>query len=324
MRAPSARNTASGGYQVETVQLRQKVATQSTSRCVLRASVNKIEQGTGLSGLQGGFSNVWHSLCLTTLVVKKRVNAASVELRSAIVLVSAIALTLLAPGPGSWRHDAANSSSVFSLSEPDYSGPLLSTPRVIQGLNSSMSGLAQFAGYDAFQTRVDLHGTGQIVSITRYVGQLLPMLRMELLAEDQSLRSSPHIFISEEFWERSFSRSENILGQTITLLNQEYRISGIVRRSSEPLSSTEVWVPISSRTRDGRMASLRIIGKLSPGSILTATERKLASVVRAELRKAHLAGVRGIHMLPFERTLDFAETPIFTASLAADYLSSGI
>jgi predicted permease len=102
------------------------------------------------------------------------------------------------------------------------------------------------------------------------------------------------VIISERFWRSHLGSTPDIIGATIQLNAETYRIAGIAPRGfhgTDRTSGTDVWLPPAAYGRmwhrpidaSDRQASIftELVGRLSPGSIAAQAEQQLRATMSA-------------------------------------------
>ena len=189
-------------------------------------------------------------------------------------------------------------SSLFTLVESDFTNPIFSSASDIRALNYAASQVAHFAGYDHYSSRLDHEGSASVVRVTRFSGDLLSILKVNFTFRQAGANNQPRIFISEGFWEKAFARRENIIGTQLKLNQTTYRIAGVTRPFNGLLDSTDIWLPVASRSALGRISSMKIIGALLDGKSWKTAEKQIGQFYN---------GTEDARVIPIEIRITFRE-----------------
>ena len=142
-----------------------------------------------------------------------------------------------------------------------------------------------------------VEGASVTPGVFRYL-PYVPVLGRLLTSEDGRTGEVPAALIRESLWERSFSRSSDVLGRVLSLSGQEVRIVGVLGNDAGYPSEGEIWVALdeenhgASDDRDG--VGSRQIAILASGvttdqaeSQLTRLSDALAAPGRGLSRQRH-------------------------------------
>ncbi|MGZ8940911.1 MAG: hypothetical protein ACXW32_17030, partial [Limisphaerales bacterium] len=174
-----------------------------------------------------------------------------VEVVLSLILSVGIVAAALFPTPEQVRRFAGTKQSIFALVERDYISPLFSSAIAIRALNGAAKQFASFAGYDDFRTRLEVNSAISLVSVTRFSGDLLDILKVDFALRDHRYKDEPCVYLSEALWTTGFARRADIVGTMIKVHDTNYRIAGVTRAFNGLLATTEIWMPISSRGQLG-------------------------------------------------------------------------
>ena len=100
----------------------------------------------------------------------------------------------------------------------------------------------------------------------------------------------PHaIVISDGLWQRSFGGDPGVVGRTLALDGEAYRVTGVMPpRFAVPGSNAEAWTPLELRAGDDRSRRyLRVLARVRPGATVEAARAELETVA-SRLEAAHL------------------------------------
>jgi predicted permease len=122
-----------------------------------------------------------------------------------------------------------------------------------------------------------------------------PILGRPFRVEDEEYGNHRVVVISEGLWRRRFGADPNIVGTSIEINREPYRVVGVSRPFLEfrvtGAAGTDLWVPLSFRPDERTPASraakgLDVIGRLEPGVTIGAAAQELADVT-ARLSALH-------------------------------------
>ncbi|HEX7862517.1 MAG TPA: ABC transporter permease [Verrucomicrobiae bacterium] len=230
----------------------------------------------------------------------------------AALLSAAILVCVFLPAERLARSSLAM-TNLFAIVEADLRNPILTSPAAISMLNGATKGIAQFAGYDAFYTRVDWGDETKVANVTRFCGDLFGMLNVRWLVKGSAVESGPVLYISEAFWMEAFQGDLEILGQELRIHQITYRIAGVLSDATRMLGPTDLWIPMRSRGVLSAMSSMKIVGKLQWGVDLAGAQRLIAKTFRTFLPEQHYVDRPGACLLPMSEAMMFQTD---TAALA--------
>jgi predicted permease len=114
-----------------------------------------------------------------------------------------------------------------------------------------------------------------------------------LQPSDEQAANSQVIVISEGLWQRRYSSSSNVVGQTLSLDNKPYAIVGVLESSFRGLRlsrSPDFWLPMSTASdyvASGRNSrGIEIVGRLKPGVIVNDAQVQVTTIA-ARLAQAY-------------------------------------
>ena len=115
-----------------------------------------------------------------------------------------------------------------------------------------------------------------------------PQLGRTFTEEEEKYGVAPTaVLISDSLWRGTFGSDPNILGRTLNLGGNYFRVIGVMPPRFEFIRKIDVWAPLGGWLRPnsawfdrGNHMGLRVLGKLKPG----------ISVSEAEVEMRHLAG----------------------------------
>jgi hypothetical protein len=256
----------------------------------------------------------WHALCLPWPDMNDSIESGRgkggtglVEKLLALVLLAAISLVLAWPeGRASAKNAAASDKpALFQMTENDYLQPKFASGKGIRALNRVAGDLASFGGYDEFTSCVRVRGGMSIANVTRYSGETLSLVGADLILRDDTEAGTPHVFITEQFWNDAFDCDATVLGSDLQINGASYRIAGVTRSSPLMLGKTDIWVPLPARSSLSESACLRIIGALRIEMGWNAAQKHLVRSLGG-YRAEFLEDLRGApRLIPLERGIYF-------------------
>lgn len=186
----------------------------------------------------------------------------------------------------------------------------------LRRLQESFDGLAM-VGRASFQLK-NARGEPDEVRAQRVTWEFFPVLRARprlgrlFSSEDEIEGQAQVVILSHGFWQRQFAGALDVVGQTLELNNQSWRIVGVMSREfSYPPSAdrpTELYVPQSFRSED-RIRALNynytpVIGRLKPRISFGRAEEQMNRVVAA-LNQQYPNWERGssVHVVPLQEQL---------------------
>ena len=215
---------------------------------------------------------------------------------------------MLIPARRTGAGSGSPASQLFSVVGGDYISPLITSPRALQTLNVQLGSYAHFAGYDQLKALAIKRSTphfAELVNVTRFCGELLPMLAVQYVLDGRKQVETGRIYLSESYWRRVLGSAPGVVGEAIQLGGESYTVAGVVRASAAFLGETDMWVPICSRGIYGTMTALRVVGALVPGQDWRAGEKEIARLLRAEVVNEQVTELDKVRLLPVERKLVF-------------------
>jgi hypothetical protein len=258
-------------------------------------------------------NRLWHAACKRRCAMDTKHRSSPKRPRAEVILslllCAGIIGALLVPAKAQFASSLPTESSIFTLVEGDYMSPLFSSPATIHVLNSVANDVAQFAGFDDFSGRVEVHDTKQVVNITRFSGSLLSILDLEFLLRERTNRHGSEMYISESFWIAHFAGRADVLGSEIVVHEMRYRIAGVIRSFEGLLSKTDLWISVNSRSPLARLNSMKILGALNDISDWNVAQAKLADAFKQPIIDQVYMEAKGAKLLPMTRGINFMEGP---------------
>jgi putative ABC transport system permease protein len=160
--------------------------------------------------------------------------------------------------------------------------------------------IAIYNGYDSFNATGDgdaerIRGGLASANLFSVLGVSASIGRVFSTEEDRR-EAEPVVVIANTLWQRRYAASPGVIGQTLTLDGNSYRIIGVLPASFK-LAGSELWLPIGRFTHLPRFdrsnhPGLLAIGRLKPGVTLQQMRTDLSAV--AKQLEAEYPGNRGI------------------------------
>ena len=150
---------------------------------------------------------------------------------------------------------------------------------------------AQMAAYLYFPRRLNLTGEGEPekLSATHATANLFSMLGVTanqgrtFRPEEDQPGQEPVVLLSHSLWRRRFQAEPNLIGKTIKLDDQGYRIVGILPSDFRSPDWADVWLP-AGLTGDERTQRIShpfsVIARLKPGVTLAQARAELETFER--------------------------------------------
>jgi putative ABC transport system permease protein len=133
-------------------------------------------------------------------------------------------------------------------------------------------------------------GAAEAVSGLRVSASIFPLLDVPLImgsafrTEEEEYGNHRVVVVSEGLWRRRFGADPNIVGTSIEINRESYRVVAVSRPILDYLGTAwDLWVPLSVQADQKTPASRRskgvnVVGRLKSGATLDAAEQDLASV----------------------------------------------
>ncbi len=87
--------------------------------------------------------------------------------------------------------------------------------------------------------------------------------------------------VSHQFWQRELGSNPSIVGQTIMLRGEPYRVTGVMPRGFRAESPVDVWTPLRpSRQGEGAGENYTVVARLRPGVSWAEAEGQLTALSR--------------------------------------------
>lgn len=191
------------------------------------------------------------------------------------------------PATGPWRSEEANLQELRPMS--------LRNVRRIQERSRSLESLAAFE--PAVTLLPDLGNGSELVPAVRVAPEFFeilgvgPALGRTFLPEEYA-RGSSVLMVTYGAWQRRFGGDANIVGRPLDTVGRPLTIVGVLPREFRPLEAyypsdevPEYYLPVPDRydplnpARNARpSASVRVLGRLTPGSTLEMARAELAEL----------------------------------------------
>jgi len=106
-------------------------------------------------------------------------------------------------------------------------------------------------------------------------------------AEDQS-RAAQVVILSHRLWQRRFGSDPQLIGRTLTLMDQNWTVIGIMPPGFQAFEDFDLWLPlaldVNQKLRKGPLNHVRVIARLKPDVTLQTARAELA-VIRERQRQ---------------------------------------
>ena len=229
---------------------------------------------------------------------------------------TALALATLAIGIGA-------NAAIFSVVDAVLLRPLpyASADRLVQVGDLTPDGRANNVGYETFEDLRDRNTTFESIAAVRFWQPTLaiggsaeripamrvswnyfsmlgvpPALGRDFRREDDLPDGRFVLLISDALWRRRFGADPRVIGKTVRMNDQDFRIVGVLRRDYQPLVSAhfytaaEMWAPIGYRRglpyACRSCQHLKALGRLAPG-VSSDRARQDLERIRRELAAAY-------------------------------------
>ena len=128
-----------------------------------------------------------------------------------------------------------------------------------------------------------LEGLGVTASLFPVLG-VKPALGREFLPADDQPGAANVVILHDSLWQRRFYRDPDIIGKSIALNGQSYRVVGVMPRSFHaPISDNELWIPLpfDAEQRENRHSHfLFVIARLKPGVRVEQAQSEMHTIAR--------------------------------------------
>jgi predicted permease len=164
---------------------------------------------------------------------------------------------------------------------------------------------------DFWQANLTGVDTPERVKGLHVTANLLPMLGVppligRLFAPDEDAPGREHtVVLGYRLWQRRFGGDPSVLGRTVTLDGEAHTVVGVMPRGFEfpPFwaRGAEMWaaMPLADRAANRSAQSLRVFGRLSPGTSLPKARAEIATLT-GRLEQAYPGTNRDVRVLSLE------------------------
>jgi putative ABC transport system permease protein len=171
----------------------------------------------------------------------------------------------------------------------------------LDDLRAMTNSYSQLSGIASGEFTLTGSGTGETVRGLRVSANIFalldakPILGIPFSAEDEEEGKHRVVVISENFWRRRFGADPNVVGSSIQINRESYRVSAVSRPILNYLGTAwDLWVPLSLRPADKAPGArgakwVDVVGRLKAGVTVSQAEQELA-VVTARLTRQYPNG----------------------------------
>jgi predicted permease len=153
--------------------------------------------------------------------------------------------------------------------------------RSIAGIAGYTTGSANLA-YDQGTTSAERVISAAITANMLPVLGVVPLLGRGI-DSSEDLPNAPHVaLISESFWRRQFGANPNVLGQSVRVNGDSYRIVGVMPGTFQfPVDKTDLWTPLALDPATPVMGvfSMSAVARLRDGSTMEQAQSELTSLL---------------------------------------------
>jgi putative ABC transport system permease protein len=160
----------------------------------------------------------------------------------------------------------------------------------LDDVRAMMRSFSHLAGLRSGDYALTGGGTAEAVSGVQVSASIFPMLDVTPILggpfrpEDEQWGRHRVVVLSEGVWRRRFGADPNIVGTSVEINRESYRVAGVSRPILDYLGTAwDVWMPLSFApdqkappTRGAK--GVDVVGRLKPGISVDAAKRELASV----------------------------------------------
>lgn len=158
----------------------------------------------------------------------------------------------------------------------------------IRDQQRSLTGVAAYLGFSP--TWRPGNGEPENVRGARVSPNIFDVLRTPALhgrtfiASDSSVAASNQVILSYKFWQRSAGADTTVVGTSVILNGESYRVTGIMPPGFTLGIDDELWVPyrinepLADVVRARRQHYLRVIGRLKPGVTIAQARTEIATI----------------------------------------------
>jgi len=163
-------------------------------------------------------------------------------------------------------------------------------PVELDDLRAMTSSYSHLAGIASGEFTLTETGAAEAVSGLRVSASIFPMLDVKLIlgspfsAEEEDYGKHRVVVISESFWRRRFGANPNIVGTSVEINRESYRVSAVSRPILGYLGTAwDLWAPLSFQPKDKAPVTrggkyIDVIGRMKPGVTVAQATEELAAV----------------------------------------------
>jgi putative ABC transport system permease protein len=160
----------------------------------------------------------------------------------------------------------------------------------LDDLRAMTGSFSHVAGIRSGEFTLTGRGAAEGVSGLRASASIFPMLGVKPIlgnpfrTEEEEYGKHRVVVISEGLWRRRFGADPNIIGTSIEINRESYRVAAVSRPILDYLGTAwDLWVPLSFQPSDKTPASrgakgVDVVGRLKPGVTIAAATQELAAV----------------------------------------------
>jgi predicted permease len=152
-----------------------------------------------------------------------------------------------------------------------------------------------------------------------------PQLGRTFTAEEDRPGAPKVVVLSDKLWRGTFLADPGILGKTITLDGEPYRVVGVMPRTFDFVPGTQLWMPIAlpdSALNDYQHPFIRVMGRLKPGvSVEQAQDQMTALALQIAAEHPSTDTGNGVTITPLRSQLaGDIQTPLLVLSGAVGFV----
>ncbi|HEX8140373.1 MAG TPA: ABC transporter permease [Pyrinomonadaceae bacterium] len=200
--------------------------------------------------------------------------------------------------------------------------------------NHSFEELAAFTPRDFFLARgeepVRVSGA-QISASLLPLLRISPMLGRAFTPEEDRPGGPLAVLLSQKLWQSRFGADPSVVGQSVTIDNQSYRVVGVMPQGfkfpppialegNTPTQQAELWTPFATDMKAGQRGGhfMTVIARLKPGVTIESASADL-STISSRLEQAYPETNAGwaITLTPFEQQVLGRVRPVLLTLLIA-------
>jgi hypothetical protein len=163
--------------------------------------------------------------------------------------------------------------------EDDYSGPMLGSLKLWRELKNSTRSFEAIAAYSQQAVVVSFQGKSIPVRATLVTSNFFEAAgcaRTSVTTVSPGLREA---YLTRGFWREVFGEAEEVVGNSIRNLTDEYFIRGIVEDEEVMPAGTELYLVLDEQTEAGG-SHYHFLGKLAAGTSIHAGQTEVAQFLR--------------------------------------------